>query len=122
MFKNPFSFDGRIRRMEFGLSLIIYYVVYFLAIALGDAGDEIVGAIITLIVFIPLIWFMLAQAAKRCHDLDKSGWWQLIPFYNPFALLFSDGDPGRNEYGSNPKFPEQIDVLESETLDGHLKN
>ena len=27
MFKNPFSFEGRIRRMEYGLSIIISAVV-----------------------------------------------------------------------------------------------
>jgi uncharacterized membrane protein YhaH (DUF805 family) len=120
MFKNPFSFDGRIRRMEFGLSIIIYYAVYFVAIAIGNASPE-VGMVILVLAMIPLIWFMLAQATKRCHDLGRSGWWQLIPFYG-IALLFIAGDDGRNEYGTNPKFPEQVDVLESETLDGHLKN
>ena len=28
MFKNPFSFSGRIRRMEYGLTFIIYIVAY----------------------------------------------------------------------------------------------
>ena len=121
MFKNPFSFNGRIRRMEFGLSIIIYYAVYIGAAFFMQASPQI-GAIVLILAYIPLIWFMLAQAAKRCHDLGRSGWYQLIPIYNPFVLLFSDGDQGRNEYGSNPKFPEQVDVLESETLDGHLKN
>ena len=28
MFKKPFSFDGRIRRTEFGLSFIIFYIIF----------------------------------------------------------------------------------------------
>jgi uncharacterized membrane protein YhaH (DUF805 family) len=120
MFKKPFSFDGRIRRTEYGLTFIIYLVVYLGVIAVVGTGNG-VGAIAG-IVFIPLVWFVWAQGAKRCHDIGKSGWWQLIPFYF-FVLLFQDGDQARNEYGSNPKFPDQgNDVLESETLDGHLKN
>jgi uncharacterized membrane protein YhaH (DUF805 family) len=119
MFKNPFSFDGRIRRMEFGLSFIIYLVAYITILAVSTADDTL-GAIV-FILFIPMIWFLWAQGAKRCHDVGKSGWWQLIPFY-VFILLFQDGDQGRNEYGQNPKYPEEADILESETLDGHLKN
>jgi uncharacterized membrane protein YhaH (DUF805 family) len=79
------------------------------------------GSVIGLLILIPIIWFRLAQGAKRCHDIGKNGWWQIIPFYI-FVMLFQDGDLGRNEYGSNPKNPEQVDVLESETLDGHLRN
>ena len=120
MFKNPFSFNGRIRRTEYGISYIIYVVAYIAATALIE-GVEGVGAALGLLIIIPLIWFLIAQSTKRCHDVGRSGWWQLIPFY-VFALLFSDGDPGRNEYGSNPKGPEEVDVLESETLDGHLRH
>jgi len=120
MFKSPFTFDGRIRRAEFGISMIIYFVTYMTALfvmeSLGTAG-----AIIGIILIVAIIWFMIAQSAKRCHDVGRSGWWQLIPFYG-FVLLFQGGDPGRNEYGQNPKEPEGLDVLESETLDGHLRN
>lgn len=52
--------------------------------------------------YIPLIWFFLAQGAKRCHDRGNSGWYQLIPFYG-FWMLFADGDAGVNNYGVNPK-------------------
>ena len=120
MFKNPFSFEGRIRRTEYGLSMLIYVVVYFLVLGLMSAGGS-AGAIIGILAFVPLLWFVWAQGAKRCHDLDRSGWFQLIPFYGLF-MLFENGQPGRNEYGQNPKEPEQFDQIESETLDGHLRN
>ena|SRR5690349_14101622 len=121
MFKNPFSFDGRIRRLEYGLSIIIYYAAIFIAAMLGQVTGA-AGPIVMFIAVVGVAWFMMAQAAKRCHDIGNSGWWQLIPIYNPFFLLFDEGDQRRNEYGSSPKYPEQEDVLESETLDGHLKN
>ena len=122
MFKHPFSFDGRIRRTEYGISLLIYLAVYFtIAGVAAAAASQSSAGMLVFVLMIPLVWFFWAQGAKRCHDLDKSGWWQIIPFYFLF-LLFQDGEPGRNEYGSNPKHPEEIDVLESETLDGHLKN
>jgi uncharacterized membrane protein YhaH (DUF805 family) len=94
MFKNPFSFDGRIRRTEYGLSVLIYGFTYATILAL--AGE------LALILMIPMLWFIWAQGAKRCHDVGNSGWWQLIPFYGLW-LLFQDGQPGSNNYGENPK-------------------
>lgn len=99
MFKNPFSFKGRIRRMEYGLSMIIY--VFLLAIVnsiFQSRGD----AMFLLIAYIPLLWFALAQGAKRCHDRGNSGFFQVIPFYGLW-MLFADGNIGANEYGYNPK-------------------
>ncbi|MBK9415294.1 MAG: DUF805 domain-containing protein [Bacteroidetes bacterium] len=102
MFKDPFSFEGRIRRSEYGISIIIYLLLYWLAIflAIGIGNDP--GAVIFTICMIPLLWFGLAQGAKRCHDIGNSGWWQLIPFYGLW-MLFQDGTPGQNQYGENPK-------------------
>jgi uncharacterized membrane protein YhaH (DUF805 family) len=119
MFKNPFSFEGRIRRMEYGLTLIIYTVLYLITLALIGAGGSI-GLVIGLVIIIPQIWFLWAQSAKRCHDINRSGWMQLIPFYFLF-LLFQNGDLGRNSYGSDPKNPE-LGIENSNTLDGHLMN
>jgi uncharacterized membrane protein YhaH (DUF805 family) len=96
MFKAPFSFDGRIRRLEYGVSLIIYYLLYLFVFAICNT-NSFFG-----IFLIPIIWFALAQGAKRCHDRGNSGWYQLIPFY-VFWMLFAEGDYGNNEYGNNPK-------------------
>ncbi|MBR2507800.1 MAG: DUF805 domain-containing protein, partial [Bacilli bacterium] len=45
---------------------------------------------------------------RRCHDLDKSGYWGLlvlIPIVNFFFLLyllFAKGTEGWNQYGRDP--------------------
>jgi uncharacterized membrane protein YhaH (DUF805 family) len=98
MFQNPFSFDGRIRRTEFGLSYIIYLIGLFIILFESEGDDP--SAILVLI--IPLAWFLFAQRAKRCHDLGNSGWFQIIPFYTLW-MLFADGDHGNNYYGPDPK-------------------
>lgn len=54
------------------------------------------------IFLIPVYWFIWAQGAKRCHDRNNTGWFQIIPFYG-FWMLFADGDYGENDYGPNPK-------------------
>ncbi|NDV78984.1 DUF805 domain-containing protein [Dysgonomonas sp. 511] len=100
MFQNPFSFRGRIRRLEYGISQIIAVVyIYFFAFVLLFSGYSLT---LFLLLLIPAYWFIWAQGAKRCHDLENSGWYQLIPFYRLW-LLFADGDYGENYYGPNPK-------------------
>ena len=123
MFKNPFSFDGRIRRKEYGFSFIIYLVFYIIVTALSTA-QSVTAGLIVLVLLVPMLWFLWAQGAKRCHDLDKSGWWQIIPFYF-FVLLFQDGQIGSNQYGANPKGlggASNDGYLDPETLDGHLRS
>lgn len=100
MFKKPFSFKGRIRRTEFGLSSLIYYGTIYTPDFLGISEDDY--AIPYLIIIIPLFWFFIAQGAKRCHDRGNSGWYQIIPFYSLW-MLFGDSHHGPNEYGDNPK-------------------
>lgn len=120
MFKNSFSFEGRIRRTEYGISFIILIVArviitlivggLMLSAGIADESDfDNSGAIIlSLILSSPLLWFFWAQGAKRCHDVNWSGWMQLIPFI-PFLLIFMDGDKDANEYGENPKLENSSD-------------
>lgn len=96
MFSAPFSFDGRIRRTEYGISFIVYIFANSITMGLIKASS-IFG-----LAYIPMIWFLWAQGAKRCHDRGNSGWYQIIPFY-VFWMLFAEGDSGDNEYGNSPK-------------------
>jgi len=100
MFSKPFSFNGRIRRLEYGISFII--AVFFISFidVLIEESYELAWL---LLAYIPLYWFLFAQGAKRCHDRGNSGWFQIIPFYSLW-MIFGKGEEGiRNEYGINPK-------------------
>jgi uncharacterized membrane protein YhaH (DUF805 family) len=103
MFKNPFSFEGRIRRTEYGISYLIYLAISVIQeLIIPQFNDSVLSIILLIIIWIPLIWFLLAQGTKRCHDRGNSGWYQIIPFY-VFWMIFADSDYGPNEYGDNPK-------------------
>lgn len=112
MFSHPFSFEGRIRRTEFGLSFILFYIgTWIIGFIVGLAmsnyiyyspDGESVAKLVCYILLIPAYWFIFAQGAKRCHDRNNSGWYQLIPFYGLW-MLFADGDAGENAYGMPPK-------------------
>lgn len=106
MFKNPFSFSGRIRRTELGVSYVIIFGcimgLAFIDDMLGVSGGHI------LVQLIAIFWVLLSQGAKRCHDLGKSGFYQLIPFY-VFVMLFREGQKKRNRYGQDPVLVENLE-------------
>lgn len=100
MFSNPFSFDGRIRRTEYGISFIIWVILVTTINVLTEDNYELAWLFLA---YIPLYWFVWAQGAKRCHDMGRSGWFQIIPFYFLW-MLFGKGEEGiHNGYGINPK-------------------
>ncbi len=39
------------------------------------------------------------------HDVNKSGWYILIPIYN-LILACTEGTKGHNDYGNDPKGPD----------------
>lgn len=103
-----FSFKGRIRRSEYCFTYLscclllyaIYNVLVFNYIGMMEINEYI--AILLGLLFIPTLWILYAQGAKRCHDRGNPGWYQLIPLYI-FIMLFGDGERGSNEYGASPK-------------------
>lgn len=101
MFNNIFSFDGRIRRLEYGISVIVFYLLYFVIISSSE-NFPVLG-----LAFIPLLWFLWAQGAKRCHDVGNNGWWQIIPLYGLW-MLFDEGQNYSNDYGENPKVQTRL--------------
>lgn len=98
MFANLISFEGRIRRAEFAITLILCYFVRSSLLAIfGELN--LLSTISS--VFLVLIFF--SQSVKRLHDMDQTGWLAILPVYNPILLLFVDGTTGKNQYGEDPK-------------------
>jgi len=68
-------------------------------------GVGLLSGLYSLAVLIPT----LAVTVRRLHDVDRSGWWifiNLIPLIGFIVLLVfavTDGTPGSNRYGPNPK-------------------
>lgn len=95
-----FSFKGRIRRREYGITILLFIV--FRGFQKVIPREMPILLLIFFIFMIPILWVLYAQGAKRCHDIGKSGWWQIVPFF-ALWMLFKDGDVGSNEYGEDPK-------------------
>ena len=101
------DFTGRARRKEYWMFILFNFLIGFgISIVDGLLGTPgTLGGLYTLAVLIP----GLAVTARRLHDTDHSGWWQLIllvPIVGVIIMLFfvaSDSKPGENRFGANPK-------------------
>ena len=102
MFNRMFSFKGRIRRLEYGLTYLAYFIWSFPMQVMTESQISEAYAIIYLLSLFPIIWILYAQGAKRCHDRGNSGWFQIIPFY-VFWMIFAEGESSTNQYGESPK-------------------
>lgn len=73
------DFQGKATRKEFWLFLLFFYVVTFIGgIFDAIAGTDFIGNLFVLALLLPY----LSVAARRMHDVGKSGWFILVPFYN----------------------------------------
>ncbi len=102
MLQAPFSFRGRIRRTEYGITVIMCICIHSFISGLvkSHQATELIE-----FAYFPMWWFLLAQGAKREHDLGYSGWWQLFPFRFVWLIVLK-GDIGVNPYGSYPQKAE----------------
>lgn len=92
-------FSGRSLRSEYLYFVLISTIIsIILKFALEGTHFKFISSLYSLAIFVP----SLAVSIRRIHDVNKSGWWILCPFYNLF-LLFSKGDTGANQFGENPK-------------------
>jgi len=106
--KEYFSSKGRIRRSEYIYILITVCTLFFVGVFVLQKELEeqhyIVGPfdLLYVIIGISLIWVALAAGAKRCHDIGKTGYYQLIPLYFLYMIL-AEGENRKNRYGFPPK-------------------
>ena len=106
-----FSPKGRIRRSTYWERMIAVATIGILVNIMVET--EILNFGLSTIIHPTLGAFTIIQGIKRMHDVDKSGWYQIIPIYG-FVLSITDGTPGNNEYGENPKEKKgepQVDVV-----------
>jgi uncharacterized membrane protein YhaH (DUF805 family) len=99
-----FSFEGRINRMQYWMSWIVFVPLSLMAMAI--ANNEEIPELYRVIVVLVMAWPMLAVQTKRWHDIDMSGWWLLVillPVVGaPIALVmngFLPGTHGENRFG-----------------------
>lgn len=123
-----FSINGRVRRREFFLSVLV--MAALIANVLAEVRDTALrqhvfantatdAYILNLVTHSDTHYALLALlivigytiCAKRFHDRNRSGWWNLMIFvpvigwaWMAVELLIMPGSPGDNRYGPHPTF------------------
>ena len=82
------DFRGRSNRLQY-LSFFLFYIAIDLFIAFANPKGQLINNIIMAALTVPLI----AVEIRRSHDVGKSGWWILVPFYSIY-LMFKNSVPG----------------------------
>ena len=93
-----FTIKGRASRKEFWGSELIFIPLYFITLFIGYVISDGFG---DLVASIGSLWSSIAAltaSIRRAHDVGKSGWFMLIPFYN-FYLQISPSEQTSNEWG-----------------------
>lgn len=109
----PFSFKGRIGRLQLILSYVVGFVAWFASFLLFDIehSDGNGGVILLFLACtVAFFWFLYAQCAKRCHDLGKSGAWMFVPFWN-ILLFFAEGEKKDNQYGQGTEVKSDTGIF-----------
>lgn len=111
-FRQYADFKGRARRAEYWYFVLYGWLISIgvsivdaLTFGIGDDGMGLLGAIYSLVVFVP----SLAVGVRRMHDTGRSGWTLLlglIPIIGWVLIIVyscQDSQPGGNKWGANPK-------------------
>ena len=106
-FQRYFDFSGRSTRAEFWWwALFTFLGATALTIVEGIAGiPNMLSFIFRLATLIP----SLAMGSRRLHDINKSGWWQLLLFAILIGWIIlivwaiKQGDKGANKHGQDPR-------------------
>ena len=100
------DFSGRNRRKAFWMFMLINIIFSLLTSVIdGITNTMFVSTIYSLALLIP----QLSAGARRLHDTNRSGWWQLlwlVPVIGWIILIIflaQDSQEGENDHGANPK-------------------
>ncbi len=102
VFSQYTDFTGRDSREQYWMFILFYMIIY---IALAVVDTILTGGLLTMLFSLALLIPSLAIAARRLHDIGKSGWWQLIvliPLIGLIVLIIWLATPGikeENQYG-----------------------
>jgi uncharacterized membrane protein YhaH (DUF805 family) len=107
------DFEGRARRTEYWTFFLFNFIISFLIsivvaatiLIMRNSWAVLLSYLYMFAVMIP----SLAVTVRRLHDTGRSAWFLFvlfIPFVGGiwlFILSITEGTPGKNQYGDNPK-------------------
>ena len=100
------DFTGRAGRAEYWYFTLALWVVYIALSILGSIpAIGVVFSLISLVLSLATLAPALAVGARRLHDVNKSGWWQLLYLTGIGGLvvlyfLVQPSQPEDNKFGA----------------------
>ncbi|MGB4810931.1 MAG: DUF805 domain-containing protein [Methylophilaceae bacterium] len=95
------DFKGRATRSEYWWFYLAFLLIYIALTTLSGITGSSIFAMLAGILSLGVLLPQLAAGVRRMHDVDKSGWFLLIPFYNLYLSVIP-GTPGDNRFGPPP--------------------
>lgn len=142
--KDYFAFSGRLNRKPYicrSIAVTFFSIALAFLLFFAFAGfppsrqykhPEFVWIHVTLLLLIMVltIWIGFSLGVRRCHDVEKSGWWLLlgmVPYINivwGLYLIFKRGTVGPNRYGDDPirNDYDKIEDIADNLKEQHDKN
>jgi uncharacterized membrane protein YhaH (DUF805 family) len=113
--RNLFGIKGRASRKEYNARFIMMWILGFFSLYMYEIYDSYNNIFIGLFAALMSIIFMIYVIQiffvthRRLHDLNASGWWQLITLIPSGQILmigfiFFKGTDGPNKYGEPPTY------------------
>ena len=144
VFRNYFSCSVRLNRKPYicrgiavtFVSTALAFLLFFIFAGFPPSRQykypEYIWLHVTLfiLIFVLTIWIGFSLGVRRCHDVEKSGWWLLlglIPYINVawgLYLIFKRGTIGQNKYGDDPirNDYDRIEDIADNLKEQHEKN
>lgn len=145
-----FTYKGRLNRLSYFLRIVGFWttmILLYLIAVVASVISEYLGMLFILVLFISYIVgliFLLFQAIKRLHDLDKSGWYLLIKLAVIIPLIgwiislgfelylflvkgttgqnrFGPDLLGRDEYDNKGEYQDQYNSTQNEAIDAEYE-
>ena len=124
----PFTFSGRASRSEYWWFVLFYFFIGFLIdsvletlfpfekkeLASQYSTADWVNRLIPLAIHFVILLVVSSVTCRRLHDINRSGWWQLIIFVPivgwivDLYWMIKKGTPGPNRFGEDPLQPPQF--------------
>jgi len=86
-----FGFSGRINRARWWVTVLVSQLAMSLVMGLIAQVDpslsSSLGVIAVAVLWIIVLWVWFAAAAKRLHDLNRTGAWVVLLVGGPFLLI-----------------------------------
>lgn len=120
LFKNWFCISSRASRKEYICRIMLFLITgfplnYFLSFNSSLPNTpfyiifRLIFSVITCLILVLTVTQIFLVTHRRLHDLNASGWWQLITFIPlgqlmMIGFIFFKGTEGPNKYGPPPEY------------------